>query len=77
MNKFDAHAHDFSLIYVKSALACSAEQRAERKWGTCTGHRVAHAVDAADVAVAVEGGKAHEVHGSRHHAGMFELLYLR
>ena len=72
----DANAHNFSHTYFKSALACSAEQRAERNWGTCTGHRVAHAVDAANVAIAVEGGKAHEVHGSRHHAGMFDLLCL-
>ncbi len=73
---FDAHAHEFSCTYVMSALACSVDQRAERNWGTCTGDRVAHAVDAADVAIAVEGGEAHEVHGSRHHAGMFDLLYL-
>ncbi len=64
----------FSPPYVKSGLACSTEQRAERKWATCTGDRVAYAVDAADVAIAVEGGKAHEVHGSRHHAGVFDLL---
>lgn len=73
---FDAHAHKSSQTYVKSALACSTEQRAERDWATCTGDRVAHAVDAADVAIAVEGSEAHEVHGSRHHAGMFDLLYL-
>ncbi len=73
---FCTHAHDFSHTYVKSALACSTEQRAECNWATCTGDRVAHAVDAANVAIAVEGGKAHEVHGSRHHAGMFELLGL-
>jgi hypothetical protein len=76
MNMFDAHAHSFSHTHVMSALACSAEQRAVRNWGSCAGHRVAHAVDAADVAFAVEGGKAHEVHGSRYHAGMFDLLCL-